>query len=55
MNTEITKIIDNFDEKLSSFEDHFTFLKDQLQNFEENILTQLNAKNEDIPIKDKIV
>ena len=49
METEINKIVDNFDNMISSFEGHFTELKAKLQTLEdkfdkyENYLKTLNS------------
>ena len=50
MESEINKIVDNFDNMISSFENHFTELKDKLQSLEdkfvsnENYLKTLNSQ-----------
>ena len=49
MESEINKIVDNFDNMISSFEGHFTELKAKLQSLEdkfdskENYLKTLNS------------
>ena len=58
MESEINKVVDNFDSMISSFDNHFTELKEKLQSLEDKFISNenyLKTLNTQLQEKERII